>query len=157
MKKVEEYVSFDSPNHFDLANYILYRANKMNKPLTVLHLNKAWYFTLGYLVDTQEVIAKSIFKNSELEAWVYGAVPTIIHEKYKYHKSTPIFDKGEYVAELDRVDLNTIIDIMIKSNPQFLVDINKTHPFWKNNKNKVKKGEKPKYKYKDLIKAFKGE
>lgn len=147
----------DLPNHFDLGNYILYRAKKLDKPITVLHLNKAWYFALGHLVETQEGLARGIFRDSQLEAWLYGAVPTIVHEKFKYHKSTPIFDKGEYIAEFDRPYFNKLIDTLIMCNPLSLVDINKTHPFWKSNEKKIKKGGNPKYKFKDLIKAFKGE
>ena len=37
-----------------LERHILAIANELNKPITNLQLQKIWYFTLGYLVRTNQ-------------------------------------------------------------------------------------------------------
>ena len=67
-----------------LERHILAIANELNKPITNLQLQKIWYFTLGYLVRTnQNELAEREFNNSNLEAWLYGPVVPSFYEKYK--------------------------------------------------------------------------
>ena len=74
-----------------LERHILAIANELNKPITNLQLQKIWYFTLGYLVRTnQNELAEREFNNSNLEAWLYGPVVPSFYEKYKKYKSIAI-------------------------------------------------------------------
>lgn len=130
-----------------LDKHILYLAYVNDTPITILQLNKIYYFTLGYLIrNRHKEIAKEEFKDSNLEHWVYGAVVPSLFNEYKYHKSTPIFDKGSRNEYFNKEDINNHILHLINTNPFILVDINKSQVAKNNNNLKYHY----KYTFKDL-------
>ena len=139
-----------------LERHILAIANELNKPITNLQLQKIWYFTLGYLVRTnQNELAEREFNNSNLEAWLYGPVVPSFYEKYKKYKSMPIQDEGEIIPEFSDQNINRFISKLININPFILVDLSHEHEFWKKNKNEIESfGYKPPYKFHDIEEAF---
>ena len=89
-----------------LERHILAIANELNKPITNLQLQKIWYFTLGYLVRTnQNELAEREFNNSNLEAWLYGPVVPSFYEKYKKYKKNAE-DLAEKTRQQPRESIN---------------------------------------------------
>lgn len=141
-----------------LANHILYSANKLNKPITNLQLQKVWYFTLGYLINQgykKEAVEE--FEGSNLQAWLYGPVVPELYEKYKEYKSTPIQDEGEKVMTYSNNEIQYMIDKLILMNPFTLVDMSHTHTLWVENKEAIENnGHRPQYKFENLEETFNG-
>lgn len=142
----------------NLANHILYRANKLNKPITNLQLQKVWYFTLGYLINQgYKKEAEEEFKGSNLQAWLYGPVVPELYEKYKEYKSTPIQDEGEKIMIYSNNEIQYMIDKLILMNPFTLVDMSHTHTLWVENKEAIENnGHRPQYKFENLEETFNG-
>lgn len=142
----------------NLANHILYSANKLNKPITNLQLQKVWYFTLGYLINQgykKEAVEE--FEGSNLQAWLYGPVVPELYEKYKEYKSTPIQDEGEKVMTYSNNEIQYMIDKLILMNPFTLVDMSHTHTLWVENKEAIENnGHRPQYKFENLEETFNG-
>lgn len=139
-----------------LANHILSRANAIDAPITNLQLQKIWYFTLGYIINQGDLeLAETVFKDSNLEGWLYGPVVPELYDQYKDFRSTPIHDIGEADSRFEKY--NEMIDKLIGFNPFVLVDMSHTHTFWKDNKtNIVEFGQRPSYRFKDLEEVFYG-
>ncbi|MDW3988281.1 DUF4065 domain-containing protein [Staphylococcus saprophyticus] len=142
----------------NLANHILYRANKLNKPITNLQLQKVWYFTLGYLINQgYKKKAEEEFEGSNLQAWLYGPVVPELYEKYKEYKSTPIQDQGCEVGVYTEAEIQDMIDKLIMMNPFTLVDMSHTHTLWVENKKAIENnGYRPKYRFENLEETFNG-
>lgn len=140
-----------------LDQHILSIANQINKPITNLQLQKIWYFTLGYLIKSNQIkLAKSEFKKSNLEAWLYGPVVPSIHYKYKNFKSFPINDKGSIITQFNQSDINKFIKKLININVFILIELSRQHKFWQDYEHQIKHAiNKPKYQFKDIIYAFK--
>lgn len=140
-----------------LDQHILSIANQINKPITNLQLQKIWYFTLGYLIKSNQIkLAKIEFKKSNLEAWLYGPVVPSIHYKYKNFKSFPINDKGSIITQFNQSDINKFIKKLININVFILIELSHQHKFWQDYEHQIKYAtNKPKYQFKDIIYAFK--
>ncbi|MHD0396530.1 Panacea domain-containing protein [Staphylococcus simulans] len=137
-----------------LANHILYRAHAIDSPITHLQLQKVWYFTLGYIMYQGDLeLAQSIFEHSNLEGWLYGPVVPELYDAYQDFRRTPIYDAGAVDPRFDVY--NDMIDQLIHYNPFTLVDMSRTHTFWKENQtNIVEFGQRPAYHFKDLKAVF---
>lgn len=111
-----------------LDKHILYIANVNNRPITLLQLNKVYYFTLGFLIYNEyKELAEKEFEDSGMEHWAYGAVVPSLFKKYKHHKSTPIFDEGSRQEHFDNEDINNAILKLINTNSFILVRLNIKH------------------------------
>lgn len=143
----------------ELANHILYVANENDSPITNLQLQKIMYFTIGFMIkkDISLSLARNIFNQDPMEAWLYGPVVPEIYETYKKFKSSPIVDEGELSEGLNIEELNDVIVNLIDTNPFLLVELSHEHEFWKNNRNAIQHTNlRPRYTFQDLVEAFNG-
>ncbi|HEC2157131.1 hypothetical protein B4W72_02280 [Staphylococcus delphini] len=140
-----------------LAEHILYRANEIGSPVTNLQIQKIMYFTLGFMIEDNRDIAKNLFEQGEMQAWLYGPVVPSIYSQYKVYKNRPIEDEGKLAKELNNQKVNHIIDVLIEVDPFKLVEISHKHEFWKKHEHEIRNcNMRPTYRFSDIEEAFNG-
>lgn len=141
----------------ELAQYILFRANRINRPITNLQLQKIMYFALGFMIEENRELAQELFNQEPMEAWIYGPVVPDIYNEYKIYKSRPIEDLGQSSNRLDNDYINNIIDRLIQVDPFKLVEISHRHRFWKENSQDIKYSNiRPTYQFRNIEESFNG-
>lgn len=139
----------------ELADMILTRAEQTDTPVTNLQLQKIMYFLLIFMSNNEMYSkrAEENFKAGNLQAWPYGPVDKSTYEKYKKFKDQPIEVNELPLVNLDSV-LNEWIDRLLSINVFSLVRLSHEHSFWKNNELAIKYGDRPKYRYSDIVGAL---
>ena len=153
-------------NPIDVANYIVWRANELGKPVTHLKLQKLLYYVVAkYLqAHNQHLIDEKIVK------WQYGPVVKSVYHQFKILGSLLIKEPTEYIVDKDPnnpfilkwADTEQQIDIL-KNNHDFyevteqvlkdllplgafvLVDITHDEPAWRNFEPHILHGFEPVY------------
>lgn len=125
-----------------LIEHILYRSYVNERPVSHMHLNKVWYFSLGYLIYNDLDLALKTYNNSNIREGVWGAVLPYIQDNYSFYKATPVFEEG--VKHKSFNFMNHIIDKLIAINTMVLVDIIQEH-----------KAKNEYYTFKEIKEAFK--
>lgn len=160
-------------NPIDVANYIVWRANAMQKPITHLKLQKLLYYVVAkYLQQYNHyLITENIVK------WQYGPVVKSVYHQFKILGSAPITELSEYIikdpnklfsfewAKVQEItnEINTndkvkntvalILEDLIDKNPFVLVDITHREPAWRNFEEHILNGGEPEYSIEELMVA----
>ncbi|QHW35880.1 hypothetical protein GZH82_08270 [Staphylococcus ursi] len=100
-----------------LARHILHRASVIECPVTQIHLQKVLYFTIGFMLQHDQKLARDLFEHDEKQAWLYGPVVPNIDAQYQQYRKRGITDEGDVCDVLNTDRINMIIDILIQVNP----------------------------------------
>ena len=100
-----------------VAEYIIYEAQKKEKPVTNTKLQKLLYFTQGVYLAKYNKLA---FEDNII-AWKYGPVIKDIYYKYSLYGAEPIIVVEEYDSKISLMLINAI-DIVLES----FLDVNQT-------------------------------
>ena len=100
-----------------VAEYIIHEAQKREKPVTNIKLQKLLYFTQGSYLAKHK---KKAFEDNII-AWKYGPVIKDIYYKYSLYGAKPIIVVEEYDSKISLMLINAI-DIVLES----FLDVNQT-------------------------------
>lgn len=114
-----------------IAEHIIYRCNKMGRPISNLKLQKIMYFVQAeFLVTTGHVCFVE-----KIEAWDFGPVVPEVYHRYKVYGSAsiPYFEGsgGRKISEKDIRIMDGIIDECAKYSASKLVEITHNQTPWK--------------------------
>lgn len=117
-----------------LADHILSVAQKNNRSINNLKLQKVMYFVLRESRDKEILPYKSLKEvyDDPFLVWAYGPSAKGQFERFKLFGSAPIIGKFEYTDELSALD-GLVVDYLEYK----LIDLVKKsfkNNFWKNNK-----------------------
>lgn len=87
-----------------VAEYIIHEAQKREKPLTNIKLQKLLYFTQGVYLAKYNKLA---FEDNII-AWEYGPVVKDIYYKYSLYGTEPIIVVEEYDSKISLMLINAI-------------------------------------------------
>lgn len=91
----------------DLADYIIMKANELNKPVSNLMLQKVMYFlNADYLIN----YGKSLIDDEKFERWDYGPVLRTVYFEYSSNHASPIKSYMKHI-NIQRDNDNHIVDI----------------------------------------------
>lgn len=117
-----------------LADHILSVAQKNQKSINNLKLQKVMYFVLKESRD-KDILSYKILReiyDDPFLVWSYGPSVKVQYDRFNFFRSAPIIGKFEYTDELSVLD-NLIVEyIDCKLND--LVKKSFDNDFWKNNK-----------------------
>ncbi|HEC2159254.1 TPA: DUF4065 domain-containing protein [Staphylococcus delphini] len=138
-----------------LAQHILHRARVIERPVTNIHLQKVIYFTIGFMLQHDRKLARDLFEQDEMQAWLYGPVVPKIYAQYETYRKRVIADEGERCELLNTNRINKIIDVLIQVDPFKLVRISQQHHFWKQHKREIRiDNHRRVYQFSDIQEAF---
>lgn len=100
-----------------VTEYIIHEAQKREKPVTNIKLQKLLYFTQGVYLAKYNKLA---FEDNII-AWKYGPVVKDIYYKYSLYGAEPIITVKKYDSKISFMLIN-VIDIVLES----FLDINQT-------------------------------
>jgi uncharacterized phage-associated protein len=100
-----------------VAEYIIHKAQKREKPVTNIKLQKLLYFTQGVYLAKYNKLA---FEDNII-AWKYGPVVKDIYYKYSLYGAEPIITVKKYDSKISLM-LTNAIDIVLES----FLDVNQT-------------------------------
>lgn len=100
-----------------VTEYIIHEAQKREKPVTNIKLQKLLYFTQGVYLAKYNKLS---FEDNII-AWKYGPVIKDIYYKYSLYGVEPIIVVEEYDSKISLMLINAI-DIVLES----FLDINQT-------------------------------
>lgn len=136
-------------NPIDVANYIVWRANELGKPVTHLKLQKLLYYVVAkYLKQTNRpLISESVSK------WQFGPVVKSVYHQFKLYGQSLITEPSAYLisndifnlefvktdvenATLDkdqvfRQSVTFVLNKLLNCSPFELVDRTHQEPAWK--------------------------
>lgn len=120
-----------------LANHIIAVAQKQNREITNLQLQKVMYFALKYAIEN------GIFSKEQLQeiydepflVWLYGPVVKSQYERFKKFGSSPIL--GTFSIDNNFEKLNQQILFNIGKSVSSLVKESHTVPFWKEHEDEI--------------------
>lgn len=103
----------------DIANYVIAKCIKDNKPITNLYLQKILYYTQRQYLKNNNVAFQEDF-----EAWAFGPVIPEIYYKYCGYGAEPITISSEYSIPNndDRVIIDQIVEQKRILQPWDMVD-----------------------------------
>lgn len=91
----------------DLADYIILKANELNKPVQNLKLQKVIYFlNADYMLNNN---GKSLIEDENFERWDYGPTIRSVYYEYSSNGASPIKSNSKHI-NIHR-DNNNIVDI----------------------------------------------
>ena len=117
-----------------LADHILSVAQKNQKSINNLKLQKVMYFVLKESRDKDILSYKTLrdIYDDPFLVWAYGPSTKGQYDRFKFFRSAPIIGKFEYTDELSVLD-NLIVEYLdYKLND--LIEKSFDNNFWKNNK-----------------------
>lgn len=100
-----------------VAEYIIHEAQKREKPVTNIKLQKLLYFTQGVYLAKYNKLA---FEDNII-AWKYGPVVKDIYYKYSLYGAEPIIIVEKYDSKISLMLIN-VINIVLES----FLDVNQT-------------------------------
>lgn len=100
-----------------VTEYIIHEAQKREKPVTNIKLQKLLYFTQGVYLAKYNKLA---FEDNII-AWKYGPVVKDIYYKYSLYGAEPIITVKKYDSKISFMLIN-VIDIVLES----FLDVNQT-------------------------------
>lgn len=100
-----------------VTEYIIHEAQKREKPVTNIKLQKLLYFTQGVYLAKYNKLA---FEDNII-AWKYGPVVKDIYYKYSLYGAEPIITVKKYDSKISLM-LTNAIDIVLES----FLDVNQT-------------------------------
>lgn len=120
-----------------LADHILSVAQKNNKSINNLKLQKVMYFVLKESRDKNILPYKTLREiyDEPFLVWAYGPNVESQYQRFKIFGSAPIIGKFEYTESLSPLD-NLIADYL-DCKLIDLVNESFDNTFWKNNKNQI--------------------
>ena len=120
-----------------LADHILSVAQKNQKSINNLKLQKVMYFVLKDSRDKDILSYKTLREiyDDPFLVWDYGPSTKGQYYRFKFFRSAPIIGKFEYTDELSVLD-NLIADYL-DCKLIDLVNESFDNSFWKNNKNQI--------------------
>ncbi len=153
-------------NPIDVANYIVWRANELGKPVTHLKLQKLLYYVVAkYLQAHGEYLI-----NENVVKWQYGPVIKSVYHQFKISGSLAITELSEYIESKDPnkpftiqwADVDRHVQELAKNNAFTqvadmvigdllgfsafeLVDITHAEPAWRNYESEILQGLEPIY------------
>ena len=95
----------------DLAEYVVTKCTRDNRPVSNLHLQKMLYF-LQY-VHAKQTGGKLLF-DEEFEAWPYGPVMRDVYVRYSRYGGRPIEELGDSTIHMSK-PLRSFVDAGIES------------------------------------------
>ena len=93
-----------------VAEYIIYEAQKREKPVTNIKLQKLLYFAQGVYLAKNNKLA---FEDNII-AWKYGPVVKDIYCKYSLYGAEPIITVEKYDSKISLMLINAI-DVVLES------------------------------------------
>ncbi|MDE9805629.1 DUF4065 domain-containing protein [Staphylococcus delphini] len=100
-------------------------------------------------------LARDLFEQDEMQAWLYGPVVPKIYAQYETYRKRVIADEGERCELLNTNRINKIIDVLIQVDPFKLVRISQQHHFWKQHEREIRiDNHRPVYQFSDIQEAF---
>ena len=118
-----------------LTNHIIAVANKNNRTINNMQLQKVLYFTLRYavpLIGLDDV--KKIYDESFL-VWQYGPIVESQYNRFYTYGTNPIIEDTQESESYKR--LNNLIIRLLDMNVFITINASLTHNFWKQNKDKI--------------------
>ncbi len=145
-------------NAIDVANYIVWRANKMGKPVTHLKLQKLLYYVVAkYAKDYNYLLI-----DEDIVKWQYGPVVKSVYHYFKlyghskitqpvaYLTSTEMFHLGFADVEgkiqqlesdgLFEQSLEYVFNKLLDKSPFDLVERTHQEPAWRNSETQILQG-----------------
>lgn len=122
----------------NLANHIIAVANKNQRTINNIQLQKILYFTLRYsipLIGLEN--AKEIYDEPFL-VWQYGPILKSEYDRFYTYGTNPIIEDLPQSENYKR--LNKLIIRLLDMDVFRMIDASRTHNFWKKNKNKIING-----------------
>lgn len=101
----------------DLADYVIIKANELNKPVQNLKLQKVIYFlNADYMLNNN---GKALIEDENFERWDYGPVLRTVYFEYASNHASPIKSNMKHI-NIYRDSDNNIVDIDVSEG----LDIN---------------------------------
>lgn len=122
----------------NLANHIIAVANKNQRTINNIQLQKILYFTLRYsipLIGLEN--AKEIY-NEPFLVWQYVPILKSEYDRFYTYGTNPIIEDLPQSEDYKR--LNNLIIRLLDMDVFRMIDASRTHNFWKQNKNKIING-----------------
>lgn len=122
----------------NLTNHIIAVANKNQRTINNIQLQKILYFTLRYsipLIGLEN--AKEIY-NEPFLVWQYGPILKSEYDRFYTYGTNPIIEDLPQSEDYKR--LNNLIIRLLDMYVFRMIDASRTHNFWKQNKNKIING-----------------
>lgn len=92
----------------DLADYIILKANELNKPVQNLKLQKIMYFlNADYMVNNK---GNALIEDENFERWDYGPTIRSVYYEYSSNGASPIKSNSKHI-NIHRDNNNNIVDI----------------------------------------------
>lgn len=153
-------------NPIDVANYIVWRANKLGKPVTHLKLQKLLYYVVAKYLQTYDkhLIDENVVK------WQYGPVVKSVYHQFKILGSLKITELSEYIESKEANDpfsvkwadvdgyvqdlaknnvftsvANLVINDLLNLSAFELVNITHAEPAWRDYEYEILQGFEPVY------------
>lgn len=122
----------------NLTNHIIAVANKNQRTINNIQLQKILYFTLRYSVPLIGLEnAKEIYDEPFL-VWQYGPILKSEYDRFYTCGTNPIIE--DQLQSEDYKRLNNLNIRLLDMDVFRMIDASRTHNFWKQNKNKIING-----------------
>lgn len=92
----------------DLADYVIIKANELNKPVPNLKLQKVMYFLNAYYMLNNK--GKALIEDESFERWDYGPTIRSVYYEYSSNGASPIKSYIKHI-NIHRDNNNNIVDI----------------------------------------------
>lgn len=96
-----------------LGNHILAVANRSDRSVTNLQLQKVLFFTVGMSIrhDENEIEFFNNLYNNDFEKWRYGPVVPSLYFDFNIYGNRPIENRGNYEEDYERFN-NLILNLL---------------------------------------------
>lgn len=96
-----------------LGNHILAVANRFDRSVTNLQLQKVLFFTIGMSIrrNENEIDFFNDLYNNEFEKWRYGPVVPSLYFRFNIYGNKPIENEGDYEENYERFN-NLILNLL---------------------------------------------
>ena len=122
----------------NLTNHIFAVANKNQRTINNIQLQKILYFTLRYSVPLIGLEnAKEIYDEPFL-VWQYGPILKSEYDRFYAYGTNPIIEDLPQSEDYKR--LNNLIIRLLDMDVFRMINASRTHNFWEQNKNKIVNG-----------------
>lgn len=122
----------------NLTNHIIAVANKNQRTINNIQLQKILYFTLRYSVPLIGLENTKEIYDEPFLVWQYGPILKSEYNRFYTYGTNPIIEDLPQSENYKR--LNKLIIRLLDMDVFRMIDASRTHNFWKQNKNKIING-----------------
>ena len=119
----------------NLTNHIIAVANKNQRTINNIQLQKILYFTLRYSVPLIGLENTKEIYDEPFLVWQYGPILKSEYNRFYTYGTNPIIEDLPQSENYKR--LNKLIIRLLDMDVFRMIDASRTHNFWKQNKNKI--------------------